>query len=188
PVRVDEVHRRPGRPLPRPGEVEGGDERADRARAQAALAHLRRDGDGSEAEGYALGDIEKEKRRPTSPGARQEVWHAWKFNERRVRSEPGVRSGTYPTQTHGFESVGVPWSDGCARMRAPHAFSSVPTFSTSFSMLNGFLTKSSAPAARRSSISSWFTTPLMMMIRVSSNSGLLLIVWQTTLPLMSGSM
>src|SRR3954463_4459466 len=69
-----------------------------------------------------------------------------------------------------------------------HTVSSSPMRSMSFSMLNGFFTNSSAPALRSSLISSWFTTPETMMIFMCSKLGFERIVWQTTLPLMSGSM
>ena len=53
--------------------------------------------------------------------------------------------------------------------------------------LNGFFMKSSAPDFSSWSISSCFMTPLTIIILMFSNSGFLLIVWQTTLPLISGS-
>ena len=55
-------------------------------------------------------------------------------------------------------------------------------------MLNGFLTKSSAPLRSSVSISSWFTTPEMTMIFVPANSGFDRMRSQTRLPLTSGNM
>src|SRR3954471_16460458 len=102
------------------------------------------------------------------------------------RQSAEVARGVVRVALNGL-SAAVGAALGC-RISPDYTDKSSPIRSISFSILNGFFTNSSAPDLSRSLISSWLTTPETMMIFTCSKFGFFRIVWQTTLPLMSGSM